>query len=165
MFLARDVMTETFHTLNPDMSIPEAALSFRSASRQQNRRIFGMLVVGSDDCLLGMLSMYDLLLMIRPKHFHLWGVMDDIEMRGLLDNVCQQTKSVLVKDIMTTDVITVTPDTPVMLVLDLMIKKHIRRVPVVEGGRIRGIVYISDLFYRIVDKLVDQSTGENVCNG
>lgn len=164
MFLARDVMTETFHTLNPDMSIPEAALAFRLASQQQNRRIFGMLVVSPDGRLLGMLSMYDLLLMIRPKHVHLWGVMDDIEMRGLLDNVCQQTKSVLVKDIMTTDVITVTPDTPVMLVLDLMIKKHIRRVPVVEGDRTRGIVYISDLFYRIVDKLADESTGESVCN-
>lgn len=163
MFLARDVMTETFDTLNPDMSIPEAALAFRTASREQNRRIFGMLVVSSDGGLLGMLSMYDLLLMIRPKHVHLWGVMDDIEMRGLLDNVCQQTKSVLVKDIMTTDVITITPDTPVMLVLDLMIKKHVRRVPVVEGDKIKGIVYISDLFYKIVDKLADQSTGENVC--
>lgn len=165
MFVARDIMTNAFHTLSPDMSVPEAALLFRRASAEQKRRIFGMLVVDDDGKLLGMLSMYDLLLMIRPKHVHLWGVMDDIELSGLLDNVCQQTRSVLVKDIMTTGVITVTPDTPVMVVLDLMIKKHIRRVPVVEGDRISGILYISDLFYRIVDKLADQTTGEKVCAG
>lgn len=165
MFIASDIMTDTFHTLRPDMSVPEAALVFRMASREEKRRIFGMLVVGPDGNLLGMLSMYDLLLMIRPKHVQLWGVMDDIELGGLLENVCQQTKSVLVKDIMTTDVITVTPDTPVMLILDLMIKKHIRRVPVVDGDKIRGIVYISDLFYKIVDKLASESGGEKICMG
>lgn len=165
MFIAQDVMNRTFHTLRPDMSIPEAALAFRRASSEEKRRVFGMVVVDEQENMLGMLSMYDLLLMIRPKHVHLWGVMDDIELRGLLDNVCQRTKSVLVKDVMTTDVITISPETPVMLVIDLMIKKHVRRVPVVENGKISGIVYISDLFYRIVDKLADQSGGENICAG
>lgn len=164
MFIARDVMSTTFHSLDPDMSIPEAALAFRRATNDENRRIFGMVVVGSDGRMLGMLSMYDLLLMIRPKHVHLWGVMDDIELRGFLDNVCQRTKSVLVKDIMSTDVITIDPDTPVLLVLDLMIKKHIRRVPVVQDGNIIGMVYISDLFYKIVDKLAEQSGGEKICD-
>lgn len=164
MFVARDIMTTTFHTLNPDISIPEAAIAFRKASDEERRRIFGMVVVGEDGKMLGMLSMYDLLLMIRPKHVHLWGVMDDIELRGLLDNVCQRTRSVLVKDIMTTDVITVNPDTPALFVLDLMIKKHVRRLPVVDGGKIIGMVYISDLFYKIVDRLASQSTTENICS-
>lgn len=164
MFVARDIMTTTFHTLNPDISIPEAAIAFRKASDEERRRIFGMVVVGEDGKMLGMLSMYDLLLMIRPKHVHLWGVMDDIELRGLLDNVCQRTRSVLVKDIMTTDVITVSPDTPALFVLDLMIKKHVRRLPVVDGGKIIGMVYISDLFYKIVDRLASQSTTENICS-
>lgn len=165
MFVAADVMSTTFHSLSPDMAIPDAALAFRKACDEENRRIFGMVVVGSDGAMQGMLSMYDLLLMIRPKHVHLWGVMDDIELRGLLDNVCQRTKSVLVRDIMSTDVITVSSETPVLLVLDLMIKKHVRRVPVVENGRMLGIVYISDLFYRIVDKLADQSGSNKICSG
>jgi CBS domain-containing protein len=65
---------------------------------------------------------------------------------------------------MTTDVITVSPDTPALFVLDLMIKKHVRRLPVVDGGKIIGMVYISDLFYKIVDKLASQSTTENICS-
>ena len=58
-----------------------------------------------------------------------------------------------VGDIMTTDVIAVTPDTNLVVVLDIMLKKHIRRIPVVEGEKMAGIVYISDLFYYILDRL------------
>ena len=56
-------------------------------------------------------------------------------------------------DIMTKNVVTVTPDTAVMVILDVMIKKHIRRVPVVSGEKIEGMVYISDLFHRLVEML------------
>jgi len=34
-----------------------------------------------------------------------------------------------------------------------MIKKHVRRIPVVENGKIHGIVYISDLFYQLLGRL------------
>ena len=54
---------------------------------------------------------------------------------------------------MTTDLITVTPDTSVMFILDIMITKHIRRIPVVEDGKVEGIVYISDLFFNLINEL------------
>jgi CBS domain-containing protein len=34
-----------------------------------------------------------------------------------------------------------------------MIKKHVRRIPVLDGDKAVGIVYISDLFYHIVERL------------
>jgi len=40
-----------------------------------------------------------------------------------------------------------------LVILDIMIKKHIRRIPVVEGDKIKGIVYISNLFYHLLDRL------------
>jgi CBS domain-containing protein len=40
-----------------------------------------------------------------------------------------------------------------MMILDIMIKKHIRRIPVLENERAVGIVYISNLFYHLLDKL------------
>jgi CBS domain-containing protein len=40
------------------------------------------------------------------------------------------------------------------MVLDIMIKKHIRRIPVIAEARIQGIIYISDLFYHLLDQLV-----------
>ena len=54
---------------------------------------------------------------------------------------------------MTTDVITVSPGTHLFVILDTMIKKHIRRIPVMDGDRIVGIVYISDLFYHLYERL------------
>jgi CBS domain-containing protein len=57
-----------------------------------------------------------------------------------------------VGDIMSTEVITIAPQTHLMMILDLMIKKHIRRLPVVEEEKILGIVYISDLFYNILER-------------
>jgi CBS domain-containing protein len=35
-----------------------------------------------------------------------------------------------------------------------MIKRHIRRVPVVAGERVVGIVYRSDLFYHLLRRFV-----------
>jgi CBS domain-containing protein len=112
-----------------------------------------MIVTDEAGRLIGMLSMVDILLFVRPKHVQVWGTMTDIDASGLIEAVAGQAGSVLVGDLMTSEVVTVTPDTHVMAVLDIMIRKHIRRLPVVEDGAIRGMVYLSDLFYFIVDRL------------
>ena len=56
---------------------------------------------------------------------------------------------------MTPEVITITLQTHVLMILDIMIKKHVRRLPVLENGKIAGIVYISDLFYNFLDRFTD----------
>jgi CBS domain-containing protein len=153
MFTARNVMATTVRTLRPDLTVMEAIKLFQKASQEEQRRIFGMIVTDEAGRLIGMLSMYDILLFVRPKHIHIWGIMTDIDVSGLMEVVSERAKAVRVGDLMTTDVITVTPDTHVMVILDIMIKKHIRRIPVVSGDKIEGMVYLSDLFYFLVDKL------------
>jgi len=150
---AKDLMTTKFHALRPDMSVADAVKSFKEASENEERKVFGIMVTDRHSRLVGMLSMYDILLYLRPKHVHIWGMMDDIEAEGLMDQACERLKSIRVADIMTPDVITVTSDTHLMVVLDLMIKKHIRRVPVVEGEKIKGIIYISTLFYHLLARV------------
>ncbi len=150
---ARDVMTTRVHTLKPEQTVADAVRIFREASEEEGRKVFGMIVTDDADRLIGMLSMYDILLFIRPKHIHVWGTMDDIDISGLMSNACDKVRSILVGDIMSTDVISVTPDTHLMMLLDLMINKHVRRIPVLENDNILGIVYISDLFYNLLDKL------------
>jgi CBS domain-containing protein len=151
---AKDVMTPRFHTLAPEMPISEAVKRFKQATEAEGRKIFGMLVTDGSGRMLGMLSMYDILLFIQPKHVHVWGTMDDVDIVGLVDDACDRAGTILVGDIMTTDVISITPETHLLAVLDIMIKKHIRRIPVVRDDKIEGIVYISDLFYHLVDKMM-----------
>ncbi len=54
-------------------------------------------------------------------------------------------KQLLVKDWMTKDVVTVSPDTPMLDAHQVMREKKIRRVPVVQNGKVVGIVTRSDV--------------------
>lgn len=153
MFRARDIMETKFHTLSPHMTVAEAIERFKRVSEEKQRRVFGMIVEDEVGRLIGMLSMYDLLLLVRPKHAQVWGIMTDIEVSGLFEVLAERAQAVRVEDIMTTDVITVAPDTHVLHILDIMIKKHVRRLPVVSDGVVEGMVYLSDLFYFLVEKL------------
>jgi CBS domain-containing protein len=151
---ARDIMDTRFHTLRPDQSIAEAVKMFHDASAAEQKKIFGLIVTDANNRLAGMLSMYDILLFVRPKHAGLWGEMEDLPLGDAFDELLERVKTIRVSDIMTTDVVTIGPDTHVMVIVDLMIKKHIRRLPVVEGKEIVGIVYISDLFNHLLKKFL-----------
>lgn len=143
---ARDVMDTDLQTLSPHMTVSEAVAAFEEAGRRTGRRVFGMLVVDEAGRLVGMLSMYDILLLLRPKHIHIWGEMVDLDLTGLLKAAISRAKPVLVGDIMTTDLITITPDTHILLIIDLMLKKHVRRLPVLDNGQLLGMVYLSGVF-------------------
>ncbi len=151
---ARDIMQTRFHTLSPGNTIAEAVECFQSASRSEHQKIFGLMVTDHSDHLVGMLSMYDILLFIQPKHIQIWGEMDDVDPSVLYDERLEQVKSILVGDIMTAEVVTITPDTHLMVIADIMIKKHIRRLPVVDDQEVVGIVYVSDVFHHLLEKVV-----------
>ena len=54
------------------------------------------------------------------------------------------------QDVMTTNVITVTPDTRVIEIAKLLLERHISAVPVVsDDGRLRGIVSEGDLIHEL----------------
>ncbi|MFV9504812.1 MAG: CBS domain-containing protein [Oscillochloridaceae bacterium umkhey_bin13] len=67
-----------------------------------------------------------------------------------------------VGDIMSRGVITVSPDTEVEQVQHLLTNQRIRRVPVVEDGRVVGIVSRSDLVRQIAMRWVCGVCGESV---
>jgi CBS domain-containing protein len=58
-----------------------------------------------------------------------------------------------VEDAMTAPAITVEPGSPVLSALALMTKRRIRHLPVVEGGRLAGIVSIGDLVKHRIDRI------------
>jgi CBS domain-containing protein len=150
---ARDVMESRFLTLAPDMTIREAVAVFRQAGEITGRRVFGLIVVDAAGNLVGMLSMYDIFLLLRPKHIHIWGEMKDLDLSGIIDGACHKAGQMLVGDIMTTDLITIAPDTHLLHILDIMIKQHVRRIPVLEDGKVLGIVYISRVFDNLLERM------------
>ena len=148
--LAKDFMDTRFHVLHPQQSIAEAVSEFQKASIDEGKMIFGMMVTDDDDRLIGMLSMYDILNYVQPKHVAIFGEMEDLDPAQIYKSRFKTIGSILVDDIMTTEVVTVTPDTHLMVIAEIMIKKHIRRLPVVQGQNVVGIVYVSDIFYGLM---------------
>ena len=152
--IARDIMQTRFHTLSPGDTIAEAVKHFQIAIEDEQKKVFGLMVTDEDYHLVGMLSMYDILLFIQPKHVHIWGEMEDINPSQLYDEQLDKVKSILVGDIMTTEVVTITTGSHLMVIADIMIKKHIRRLPVVDGPEIVCIVYVSDVFHHLLEKFI-----------
>jgi CBS domain-containing protein len=62
----------------------------------------------------------------------------------------KSSRDVLVQEIMTTSLITVTPETTVLDAMALMTRHHIRHLPVLEQGKIDGIVSMADLVSEVV---------------
>ena len=149
---AREVMDTRFSTLSPQMTIGEACRVFQKAGEENQQIVFGMVVTDAAGQLLGMLSMYDILLLIRPKHIHIWGEIKDVDVSGILDAALTRARSMLVSDIMTTDLITITPDMHLLRIIDIMIKKHVRRLPVLEDGKMVGMVYLSRVFQHLLGR-------------
>lgn len=54
------------------------------------------------------------------------------------------------KDIMTRELVTVTPDTSAEQCMALMTRYHVRHLPVVEEGRIVGLVSIGDVVKQVI---------------
>lgn len=151
-----ELMSRSFHSLHPATTIVNALDIFQEATELEGRRIFGLMVTDDEDHLVGILSMYDILTLLQPKHIHIWGEMSDIDISGLIETMCRKCGELLVGDIMSTDIITVSTDTHIFSALDIMIKHHIRRIPVIEDGRVAGIVYLSDLFFHLAGNIRQQ---------
>ncbi|MEM0481653.1 MAG: CBS domain-containing protein [Nitrososphaerota archaeon] len=64
----------------------------------------------------------------------------DILRRLLKSRGPEDLLSTLVKDVMSRELISCTPETPLVDVLTKMVEKNIRRVPVISNGMLEGII-------------------------
>lgn len=78
----------------------------------------------------------------------------------------RSSKTTLVGELMTKDVFTVTPDTSIKDCMTLATEKRIRHLPVVDKGKVVGMVTIGDIVKAIISDqqlLIDQM--ENYISG
>jgi len=61
------------------------------------------------------------------------------------------SKQTAVREIMTTEAVTVHPDDDIEACMELFTDKHVRHLPVVEKGKVVGIVSIGDIVKSIID--------------
>jgi CBS domain-containing protein len=62
----------------------------------------------------------------------------------------ESSRTTTVKDVMTSGVITVTPEQSIGECMNLMTDKHVRHLPVVEKGNLIGLISIGDVVKAII---------------
>lgn len=147
--LVRDVMKTEVTTVSPDMSLPDLERVF-----VRNR--FGALpVLDRDHQLQGIVSRADVvrkfsleqsLAELTDGDFDaILGVEDDDSaMDSIGAEVGRRLAKMHARDIMITEVITVGPDEPLAKAAAMMLERRIHRLPVLEDGRLIGVVSAFD---------------------
>jgi len=117
----RQVMSQNhrpLHTISPDATV-QGAVQIMASER------IHALPVTVDDRLVGIVSEHDYVRKVAARGIPAW--------------------SVQVHEIMTRDVITVTPDDSVRHCMKLMATNRIRHLPVMESGALTAVISITDV--------------------
>ncbi len=89
-------------------------------------------------------------LMVLDKDGKLVGVFSERDYTRKIALAGKSSKDTLVQDIMTANVITVSPQARTRECLALMSQKKIRHLPVVEGDKVLGMISIRDIMNDII---------------
>ena len=147
---ARDLMTKNFDTIHRDAPVELAIKKILNAKvRPTGHKTVSLMVVDDLHALVGTISMHYILYHLR--HFaQLFAVEDgDLSWSGELDGFVQAVKAKQVHQIMNPDVLSIPPDETLMTIVDRMMRNRVRRLSVVEDGKLIGVVYMSDIFYHL----------------
>ena len=105
-------------------------------------------------------TVYEALKRMAKKNVGAMLVFEGTDLVGLISERDYSRKTILegrlskdtaVREIMTTAVVTVHPDDDIEACMELFTDKRVRHLPVIEKGRIVGIVSIGDVVKSIID--------------
>ncbi len=147
---AKDIMVKNFDTIHLDAPAENAIRRILNAKiRPTGHKTVSLMVVDDAHRLVGTISMFYILYHLRPSFLNYGIDGDTISWQGELDQFIKGVKEKTVRQIMNPNVLSIPPDEPLMAIVDRMIKDRIRRMPVVDNGKLVGVVYISDIFFHL----------------
>lgn len=143
--IAKDIMTRPVVSVGPETSVQEIARLLLE------RRISAVPIVDDRSRVIGMVSEGDL--MRRPEsgtegHASWW-----LELLGGTEERARtylKSHGLTARDVMTREVVTVAENTPLEKIATLLERNRIKRVPVLRGGKLVGIVSRANLLHGLV---------------
>lgn len=144
-----EIMTREVYHLSPEMSVKEAAQFLLE------KEVGGAPVLDKEGNLVGIVSESDLIMdevkLQFPTFFHLLdGFIFLSDWRDYQEKL-RKAVGLKVSDVMSSPVFTVEADSSVEEAATLMVQKQISRLPVLDKGKIVGIVSKRDLIKAIAD--------------
>ena len=154
--LAKDVMTKDVVVVRPDTAVEEIARILLE------RRISAVPVVDSNEQLVGIVSEGDL--MVRAENdterTSWWLKLVSSGTASAREYV--KTHGTEAHHVMTSGVVTVSPETPLTDIARLLQKRQIKRVPVVDGKALVGIVSRANLLHGLASRSADGEPAPSV---
>ncbi len=148
MRTAKDIMTTSVITIRPEADVTEAARLLL------DKQINGLPVVDALDNLIGILCQSDLVRMQKslpiPSLFTLWDGFVPLSSAALLETEVKRIAASKVSEAMTPKVVTISPDMGLDEIAALMVDKKFHTLPVVEHGRLVGIVGKKDIIRTLI---------------
>ena len=132
MLQAQDIMQKSLRTISRDATISEAIKVLAENG------ITGLPVVDDEMKLLGLVSEKDLLIVA----YHI--------LTGAHDSVTDDKN---IEEIMTTDVVSFAPTSNIADVCQSFISNPFRRVPIVEDGKLVGLISRKDIICKTFEKI------------
>ena len=143
MLKVKDIMTREVKTVSPETEITQAARLLLS------ERINGVPVVNKTGELVGILCQSDLIAQQKsipiPSLFTLLDGYIPLDLLNRMDREVEKIMAINVGNAMTPNPITVTSHTDIEKVAGLMVGKNYHTLPVVDGGKLVGIVGKEDV--------------------
>lgn len=148
MLKARDIMTVNVISVQSEMAITEVAKLLLE------RRINGAPVVDGEGNLLGIICQSDLIAqqmkLPLPSVFNLLDSLIPIKSPGKIEKEFKKISAVIAADAMTAEPVTVEPETGIDEIAALMVNKGFHTIPVVENGKLVGIIGKEDILRTIM---------------
>lgn len=140
MLKAADIMYSAVVTATPDHTVQDAA------GLMVENGISGLPVVDKSGKLVGLISESDLMRHAEAgtEHHRSWWLQAFMGRDNLAREYVKENAR-RVSDVMTRTVITATPETPVRELAELLEHNSIKRLPIVSGGKVVGIVSRANL--------------------
>jgi CBS domain-containing protein len=143
MTCAKDIMTTQLITLSPEMEITVAA------GVLLDNRINGAPVLDDDKRLVGILCQSDLIVQQKklplPTLFTFLDGFIQLTSTRQMEKQVRKIAALRVSEAMTPNPVTVKPDTRIEAVAALMVDNSFHTLPVVDEGRVVGIVGKADV--------------------
>ncbi len=159
---ARDLLNPVETFLTPEMPLCEAVIKMRDVKRSHGLAVKGMLVKNEQGQICGLVSIKDIMRAVIPSY--LSPDLSIFSWDNMLVEMTKRARDKVVGDIMTTELITIDAEVPLMVCVDLMIKKKLQRLPVTnEEKEIIGMVYMRDIYNVIADVLIREGKNDGTC--
>jgi CBS domain-containing protein len=141
-----EIMTQKVYTISPDSTLKECA----EALSKYN--INGLVVVEKDK-VVGVITKADIFKAILPRYP---DIIEEERYVSDLEYVEERANKLFemeVKDIMGAPPITVNSDMPIVKAGSTMILRRVKQVPVVDKGKLVGIITLTDIINNLLKKI------------